>query len=177
MPQHARRGWALGYAAALVAFAFAFAGCAGPRSYTDADGREQRLGAGSGAAAAAASGAKPSALASPRPADPSETATGTAVPRRSGPVPSAESLIGAAPAEVTDGLGLPRLVRKEGRTQLWQYRTLDCVLDVFIGEDERRQSRVMRLEARDRRGAAMNGAAGVAGCVDQVAARAVAPTS
>ena len=47
-------------------------------------------------------------------------------------VPSAESLLGAAPARIEQWFGKPGLIRRDDPAQVWQYRDKSCVLDVYL---------------------------------------------
>lgn len=43
-----------------------------------------------------------------------------------------EQLVGLKPEEVKQILGSPALVRHDSPAQIWQYRSRDCVLDLFL---------------------------------------------
>ena len=63
-----------------------------------------------------------------------------------------ERLIGLERDGLYDLLGMPEIVRRESPAQVWQYRGVTCVFDVFLYEDGE-DSRVTYVEARDPRGA------------------------
>lgn len=64
-------------------------------------------------------------------------------------VPELPVLTGLDPAELIALLGEPDFRRRDPPAELWQYRSPDCVLDVFLyGEGGR--YRVVRSETRDR---------------------------
>lgn len=46
--------------------------------------------------------------------------------------PKPEELVGLRPDEVKRILGSPALVRRDRPAQIWQYRSPDCVLDLFL---------------------------------------------
>ena len=46
--------------------------------------------------------------------------------------PKPEELVGLKPEEVKQILGSPALVRHDSPAQIWQYRSRDCVLDLFL---------------------------------------------
>ena len=58
-------------------------------------------------------------------------------------------LIGMDMPRLQTALGLPSVTRHERPAQIWQYRSANCVLDVFFYE-EAGAPRVVHLEARDR---------------------------
>lgn len=58
-------------------------------------------------------------------------------------------LTGMGPAELVALLGEPDFRRSEPPAELWQYRSADCVLDVFLYADGDRY-RVLRSATRDR---------------------------
>lgn len=41
-------------------------------------------------------------------------------------------LLGQSNDQVQALLGTPRLVRRDGPAEIWQYRASDCILDVFL---------------------------------------------
>jgi hypothetical protein len=43
-----------------------------------------------------------------------------------------DELVGLNPAQVTELLGNPGLVRRDAPAQIWQYRGPDCVLDLYL---------------------------------------------
>ena len=62
-----------------------------------------------------------------------------------------QRLIGLGRNGLYELLGMPELVRRESPAQVWQYRGLTCIFDVFLyeqGED----SKVTYVEARDTHG-------------------------
>ena len=56
--------------------------------------------------------------------------------------------IGAKPDFLLDELGQPSSLRKEAPAEVWQYRSEQCVLDIFLYEEADGPS-VVYLEARD----------------------------
>lgn len=58
----------------------------------------------------------------------------TAAVERGGPIDpvNPETLMGRAPAAVLSDLGEPELRRREPPVEVWQYRSDDCVFDVFF---------------------------------------------
>jgi hypothetical protein len=93
----------------------------------------------------AAAGLALLAACSGTPASPPATAaapgaSGTAAPR---------TLAGLSANEVVALYGEPDFRRVEPPAELWQYRTADCVLDLFLYGD-RGGVRVLRSETRDR---------------------------
>jgi hypothetical protein len=64
-------------------------------------------------------------------------------------VPELPVLTGMDPAQLTALLGEPDLRRSEPPAELWQYRSADCVLDVFLYVDSTGYH-VMRSETRNR---------------------------
>lgn len=67
-------------------------------------------------------------------------------------IPELPVLTGMDPAQVIALLGEPDLRRREPPAELLQYRSADCVLDVFLYADGDRY-RVVRSATRDRHGA------------------------
>lgn len=64
-------------------------------------------------------------------------------------LPAIGELAGMAPPEILALLGKPDLQREEPPAEIWQYRTADCVLDLFFyrqGDD----LRLVHAETRDR---------------------------
>jgi len=41
-------------------------------------------------------------------------------------------LLGQSTVQVHDLLGEPRLIRRDGPAEIWQYRASNCILDVFL---------------------------------------------
>jgi hypothetical protein len=64
-------------------------------------------------------------------------------------VPELPVLTGLGPAELIALLGEPDFRRRDPPAELWQYRSADCVLDVFL-YGEGGSYRVVRSETRDR---------------------------
>lgn len=64
-------------------------------------------------------------------------------------IPELPVLTGMGPAELVALLGEPDFRRREPPAELWQYRSADCVLDVFLYGDTGRYH-VVRSETRDR---------------------------
>ncbi len=60
-------------------------------------------------------------------------------------------LIGLTAPAVHEALGDPQRIRREAGTQVWQYASPACVLDIFLYE-EARGSAVVHVEARDLEG-------------------------
>jgi hypothetical protein len=65
------------------------------------------------------------------------------------PVPELPALTGMDPAQLIALLGEPDFRRPEPPAELWQYRTADCVLDVFLYAD-RDHYRVLGSATRGR---------------------------
>jgi hypothetical protein len=64
-------------------------------------------------------------------------------------VPEVPVLTGMGPTELVAFFGEPDFRRREPPGELWQYRSADCVLDVFLYSDGGRY-RVVRSQTRDR---------------------------
>lgn len=64
------------------------------------------------------------------------------------PLPPPEMLIGADRNTIVDRLGKPEFLMRAQASEIWQYRTNGCVLDVYLYED-RGDMRVVYMEARD----------------------------
>jgi len=65
----------------------------------------------------------------------------------------ADELLGKRTPWVSEHLGQPFFKRTEGGAELWQYKTAECVLNIFIYEDfEGGQRRVLHFDARDLKG-------------------------
>ena len=47
-----------------------------------------------------------------------------------------EQLLGLAPTGVSERLGPPGFVRRDGRSEIWQYPAEACILDVFLYRDK-----------------------------------------
>ena len=45
-----------------------------------------------------------------------------------------DQLLGQSTVQVEALLGEPRLVRRDGPAEIWQYRATNCILDVFLYE-------------------------------------------
>jgi hypothetical protein len=70
------------------------------------------------------------------------------------PPPKSGDVLGLGPIKVTDLLGEPGLIRREKPAEVWQYAGKDCVLHVFLYDDEPSGTfRVDHLEATDLEGA------------------------
>jgi hypothetical protein len=82
---------------------------------------------------------------------PSATAEAPAPPAEpaAARVPELPVLTGLGPAELVALLGEPDFRRRDPPAELWQYRSADCVLDVFL-YGEGGSYRVVRSETRDR---------------------------
>lgn len=81
-------------------------------------------------------------------AAPEASASLPAVPE---PIPvddDPDKLIGLSGPALSQRLGEPELVRREAPAEIWQYRTSDCVFDLFLYE-KNGQRQVTYLEARD----------------------------
>jgi hypothetical protein len=63
--------------------------------------------------------------------------------------PAKQALTGLSAKEVVTLLGEPDFRRAEPPAELWQYRSADCVLDLFFYSDEA-GTHVVRAETRDR---------------------------
>lgn len=63
-------------------------------------------------------------------------------------LPPPEMLIGADRETVADRLGKPEFLMRAQASEIWQYRTKGCVLDVYLYEDKG-DMRVVYMEARD----------------------------
>lgn len=85
-----------------------------------------------------------------------------------GPAASAdpETLIGLAPQQLGEALGVPELQRREPPAEVWQYRTATCVFDIYL-YDEDDGPRAAHYEARSR----SNGAVDPALCLGSVVQR------
>src|SRR6266851_7548356 len=64
-------------------------------------------------------------------------------------IPELPVLTGLGPAELVALFGEPDFRRRDPPAELWQYRSADCVLDVFL-YGEGGTYRVVRSETRDR---------------------------
>ena len=91
--------------------------------------------------------APPSAAAAvlPAPAAPAVAPAAPAAAR----IPELPVLTGLGPAELVALFGEPDFRRRDPPAELWQYRSPDCVLDVFL-YGEGGSYRVVRSETRDR---------------------------
>ncbi len=77
-----------------------------------------------------------------------------------------DALIGLAPQQIGEALGMPELQRSEPPAEVWQYRTSTCVFDLYIyDEDEGR--RAVHYTARSR----SNGAVDAAQCLGSIVER------
>ena len=85
----------------------------------------------------------------------STTATSSANPTMAptpaslGYTPALGDLTGMAPAQVAALLGDPDLRRRDPPAEIWQYRSADCVLDLFFYDDNGREHLVY-TESRPR---------------------------
>ncbi|MDH5489246.1 MAG: hypothetical protein OEX17_04880 [Rhodospirillaceae bacterium] len=62
----------------------------------------------------------------------------------------AGELLGKPAPWVSEHLGQPSFKRLEGSAELWQYKTSECILNIFIYQDfEGGQRRVLHFDARD----------------------------
>lgn len=61
-----------------------------------------------------------------------------------------QQLLGMDSAALSDLLGQPLVVRREGEAEIWQYRADECVLDLFLYGGMRQ---VEHVDLRDRAGA------------------------
>ncbi|MDH5772889.1 MAG: hypothetical protein OEY84_07110 [Rhodospirillaceae bacterium] len=65
----------------------------------------------------------------------------------------ADELPGKPAPWVSEHLGQPFFKRLEGSAELWQYKTSECILNIFIYQDfEGEQRRVLHFDARDLKG-------------------------
>ncbi len=58
-----------------------------------------------------------------------------------------EELLGLSSDEITAKLGKPTLVRRDGDAEVWQYRRVNCVLDLFLYGGRKQ---VEHVDLRDR---------------------------
>ncbi len=64
-----------------------------------------------------------------------------------------EQLLGQNAEWVNANLGQPTFKRKDGQAELWQYKSAECVLNIFIYEDVNGgQRRVLHFDGRDLEG-------------------------
>ena len=62
----------------------------------------------------------------------------------------ATELLGKPTPWVSEHLGQPSFKRLEGTAEIWQYKTSECILNIFIYQDfEGEQRRVLHFDARD----------------------------
>ncbi len=80
------------------------------------------------------------------------------------PAPDARQLVGLSGDGLTHLLGKPALLRQEAEVEVWQYRTANCVLHLFLYRDVANSSRrVVHVEAvHSVRSGAVSGNAGSA---------------
>lgn len=116
------------------------------------------------AALAACAGSPPSPVAAPATAL-APRAAPQAAPDRASALPSPASLTGLGAAELVALLGQPDFRRSDPPAELWQYRSADCVLDIFLYRDTGGGYRVTHSETRARRPTV----AATTGCVDGTA--------
>ena len=77
-----------------------------------------------------------------------------------------DSLIGLAPQQIGETLGVPELQRREPPAEVWQYRTRTCVFDLYIYEEDGARQAV-HYTARSR----TNGAVDAAQCLGSIVER------
>ncbi len=65
------------------------------------------------------------------------------------PAPDFQGLVGLSAADLRRLLGEPDFRRQESLAEFWQYRTADCVLDLFLYSDGSAY-RVVHADTRDR---------------------------
>jgi hypothetical protein len=75
-------------------------------------------------------------------------------------------LTGRTRADLAGLLGTPDFVRRDPPAEIWQYRSADCVLDLFL-YPEAGEFQVTYAEARDRRSMRRAGSGCVAGLLRQ----------
>ncbi len=76
------------------------------------------------------------------------------------------TLIGLAPQQIGEALGVPELQRREPPAEVWQYRTTTCVFDLYL-YDQEGGLRAAHYEARSR----TNGEVDPALCLGSVVER------
>lgn len=84
----------------------------------------------------------PSAEAAPTPKTPD-------APAWTPPVPGPKHLLGLDGARVSQLLGPPDFRRQDKPAEIWQYRSADCVLDLFLYGKPGGGARVSHVEIRD----------------------------
>lgn len=99
----------------------------------------------------------------PAPARPGVTLS-AAARAASQPAATPRQLLGLVRADVQDLFGEPFLLKREGASELWQYRAPNCVLDVFLYGAKDGSQRVTHAELRARR----ENARPPAGCYAQI---------
>ncbi len=63
---------------------------------------------------------------------------------------TAQQLLGQSSSWVNANLGQPEFKRRDGQAEMWQYKSAECVLSVFIYEDvSGGQRRVLHFDGRD----------------------------
>ncbi len=77
-----------------------------------------------------------------------------------------DSLIGLAPQQIGETLGVPELQRREPPAEVWQYRTRTCVFDLYIYEEDGARQAV-HYTARSR----TNGTVDPAQCLGSIVER------
>ena len=77
-----------------------------------------------------------------------------------------DALIGLAPQQVGEALGMPELQLSEPPAEVWQYRTSSCVFNLYI-YDEEEGRRAVHYTARSR----SNGAVDAAHCLESIVER------
>ena len=61
-----------------------------------------------------------------------------------------KQLLGKSSSWVETNLGQPEFKRRDGQAEIWQYKSAECVLSVFIYEDmDSGQRRVLHFDGRD----------------------------
>ncbi|MCK5167452.1 MAG: hypothetical protein KAQ66_09035 [Rhodospirillaceae bacterium] len=66
---------------------------------------------------------------------------------------TAQQLLGQNTSWVSANLGQPAFKRSDGQAELWQYKSAECVLSIFIYEDiSGGQRRVLHFDGRDLEG-------------------------
>ena len=62
---------------------------------------------------------------------------------------TAQQLLGQNADWVNANLGQPQFKRKDGQAEIWQYKSTECVLNIFIYEDVNGgQRRVLHFDGR-----------------------------
>jgi len=119
--------------AGLMAVLFVLTGCASDRD--------------NAGPVSAAPAAVPQIAAVPAPNVPAPTSPPTS-PR----YPALDSLAGQPSSQIESLLGTPKFRRRDKPAELWQYRSGECVLNLFLYPGIDRGLRVDHLEIHDRNG-------------------------